>query len=367
MKFELYQPQAINELGTRKNQEDNVYPAMGAATTQQRVFVVCDGMGGLDKGEVASDAVSKAIGHAAEAIQSAVSVFSDEDFEHCLAQAYDALDAADINREAAMGTTMTFLCFHSRGCLVAHIGDSRIYHLRPSLGPDKGVLYRSRDHSLVQQLYELGEISYDEMGTSPRKNIILKAMQPHQDMRTKATLAHITDVKAGDYFYLCTDGMLERMEDDGIIGILGSPSTDEEKRQRLIDVTQHNADNHSAYLIQVKAVEAEPGDEPQENEELLLREKNKALNDPRKHLAWSERGEVEDTSYSPTTAPAAVEQEPATVQAGRQPSRQGGDTQQTDGKRKSHVMTLVAMALSGIALLAGIAVGVVMFFVKPFE
>ena len=254
MKFQLHQPQAINELGNRSNQEDAIYPVMGEASADQRVFVVCDGMGGLDKGEVASAAVSKALGEMAKAICDVVPKFSDDDFRQCLTKAYNALDAADTKKEATMGTTMTFLCFHDGGCLVAHIGDSRVYHLRPSLGTEKGVLFRTRDDSLVQQMYENGEITYEEMRTSPKKNIILKGMQPYQMERTTATLTHITDVKPGDYFYLCTDGMLEKMDDKELVSILASNESDEQKRQRLIDATVNNSDNHSAYLIQVKDV-----------------------------------------------------------------------------------------------------------------
>lgn len=254
MKFQLHQPQAINELGNRSNQEDAIYPVMGEASADQRVFVVCDGMGGLDKGEVASAAVSKALGEMAKAICDVVPKFSDDDFRQCLAKAYNALDAADTKKETTMGTTMTFLCFHDGGCLVAHIGDSRVYHLRPSLGTENGVLFRTRDDSLVQQMYENGEIAYEEMRTSPKKNIILKGMQPYQMERTTATLTHITDVKPGDYFYLCTDGMLEKMDDKELVSILASNESDEQKRQRLIDATVNNSDNHSAYLIQVKDV-----------------------------------------------------------------------------------------------------------------
>ena len=254
MKFQLCQPQAIHELGSRSNQEDSIFPVMGQASADQRVFLVCDGMGGLDKGEVASEAVSKALGEMANAICDVVPWFSDDDFKQCLAKAYNALDAADTKKEATMGTTMTFLCFHDGGCLVAHIGDSRVYHLRPSLVPEKGVLLRTRDDSLVQQMYENGEITYEEMRTSPKKNVILKGMQPHQMQRTTATLTHITDVKPGDYFYLCTDGMLEKMEDKELVSILAGKESDEQKRQRLIDATAGNSDNHSAYLIQVKEV-----------------------------------------------------------------------------------------------------------------
>ena len=283
MKFQLYQPQAIHELGNRKNQEDSIYPLKGDATTDDRLFLVCDGMGGHDKGEVASAAICKGMSEAMKQLMTSHQFIHDEQFDYALAKAYDSLDAADETREGKMGSTMTFLCLHKGGCMVAHIGDSRIYHLRPQTGE---VLYRSRDHSLVQQLYELGEISYNEMGTSPRKNIILKAMQPYQDERVKATIVHITDIREGDYFYMCSDGMLEEMEDDELMDILKADNTDEEKAQELIRRTIDNADNHSAYLIQIKAVEHEEGDENLINDEEEERRKSKALNDQNKNKAW---------------------------------------------------------------------------------
>ena len=289
MRIQIFHPQAIYELGGRENQEDSIYPSMGMATADSRVFVVCDGMGGVDKGEVASAAVCDAIGNTCERLYSLQQPFTDADFDQALQQAYDALDAADVEHEGTMGTTMAFVCFHAGGCLAAHIGDSRIYHLRPSLGYPHGVLFRSCDHSLVRQLYELGEISYNSMLTSPRKNIILKAMQPFQGYRTEASFAHITDVKAGDYFYLCTDGMLEKMEDEELLAIVGDANkTDEEKAEQLRMLTKDNADNHSAYLVRVKGVLANPdGDAMLVSDELELRAKNKALNDPRKDEAWS--------------------------------------------------------------------------------
>jgi protein phosphatase len=283
MKFQLYQPQAIHELGNRKNQEDSIYPVKGEATADDRLFLVCDGMGGHDKGEVASAAICKGMSEAMKEMMTDHSIIQDEQFESALTKAYDTLDAADEAHEGKMGSTMTFLCLHKGGCMVAHIGDSRIYHLRPQTNE---VLYRSRDHSLVQQLYELGEISYNEMSTSPRKNIILKAMQPYQDERVKATIVHITDIREGDYFYLCSDGMLEEMEDDELMDIMKADTTDEEKAQELIRRTVGNADNHSAYLIRIKAVEHEEGDENLVNDEEEERRKSKALNDQNKNEAW---------------------------------------------------------------------------------
>ena len=283
MKFELYVPQAIHQLGQRKNQEDSIYPVNGQASADDRFFLVCDGMGGHDKGEVASAAVCQGLSQYIAENLPQDAVLTDELFERALQQAFDSLDAADLAHEGKMGTTMTFLCLHKGGCLVAHIGDSRIYHLRPQTGQ---VLYRSRDHSLVQQLYELGEISYNEMGTSQRKNIILRAMQPYQEERTKATVVHITDIRPGDYFYLCSDGMLEQMEDDELLGILKGANSDEEKVAELVRRTEENADNHSAYLIHVKDVEHEAGDELLKSDEEVAHQRNKALHDDRKDLAW---------------------------------------------------------------------------------
>jgi len=279
MTIDIYQPQFIHELGQRKNQEDTIYPQDGTATESSRLFIVCDGMGGHECGEVASDAVCRGLSEL-----SVEGIVTDEQFIETLSHAYDVLDAADVNHEGKMGTTMTMLCLHRGGVLTAHIGDSRIYHLRPKTGE---IRYRSVDHSLVHQLYELGEISYNDMATSNRKNIILKAMQPYQESRTPATLVHITDIRPGDYFYLCSDGMLEEMEDDELISILQAPSTDEQKMEELVRLTQENFDNHSAYLIHIKDVRHEPSDKGLLSDEEEARRSNKALNDTQKDKAWT--------------------------------------------------------------------------------
>ena len=294
MKIELCQPQAIYEVGQRKNQEDAIYPAKGDATVENRVFMVCDGMGGHEQGEVASAAICEAMSQAAERLLDASRPFTDNDLTVALKAAEQALDQADTAKAGRMGTTMTFLCFHRGGCVVAHIGDSRIYHLRPQTGE---ILYRSRDHSLVHQLYEMGEISYNEMATHPRKNLILKAMQPYSE-RHLPSICHITDIQSGDYFYLCTDGMLEVTEDDELMAVLSSDDSDEVKVERLLAATKDNKDNHSAYLLRVKSVTKEPGDDALPEDEHEARLNNKALNDTRKNEAWTD---VSDNDIEPVT------------------------------------------------------------------
>lgn len=268
MKYSLFPPQAIYELGQRSNQEDNIYPAFGQATADDRLFIVCDGMGGHEHGEVASQAVVNVLSNYIAQHHHPSEPFSDQLLTKALDQAYAELDALDTDEVRKMGTTLTFILFHRGGVTAAHIGDSRIYHLRPNEGE---ILYCSRDHSLVMDLYQAGEITRDEMRTSPQKNVITRALSPGADNRTRADIVHITDVKPGDYFYLCSDGMLEQMDDDELLALLAYNTTDAEKCQALIQATVDNKDNHSAYLIRVESVQLEAGDDSLLNDEYTSR------------------------------------------------------------------------------------------------
>ena len=256
MKIEIYQPQAIWELGLRDNQEDSIFPAFGKATDDDRLFILCDGMGGHEHGEVASQTVCKAMSNAILSLGKPS--FTDDDLLYALQAAYRQLDSLDNSHLKKMGTTLCLLYFHSEGVTAAHIGDSRIYHVRPK---ENRILYQSRDHSLVYDLYQAGEISYEEMRTSPQKNIITRAIQPGEESRVRPAIVHIADIQPDDYFYICSDGMLEQMDNDELCRLLSADGSDEKKRMQLIAATSDNKDNHSAYLIHIKEVAHEAGDD----------------------------------------------------------------------------------------------------------
>ncbi len=268
MNIKLYPPQAIHELGHRSNQEDSIFPLLGNATADDRLFVLCDGMGGHERGEVASSAICQGLANYFQKEINADEILPDEKFLDALEYAYQQLDAKDNGSFRKTGTTMTMLYFHRGGCTAAHIGDSRIYHVRPS---SRTILYKSRDHSLVFELYQMGEIGYDEMKTHPRKNQISRAMIPGADNRQEADIVHITDIQAGDYFMICSDGVLENMDDEEIIDWLVTETTDEEKCRKLVDMTNDNDDNHSAYLVHVNKVEQEDGDDNLLNDEQTVK------------------------------------------------------------------------------------------------
>lgn len=256
MNIKLYPPLAIHELGKRDNQEDFIYPAVGDAHHEDCLFILCDGMGGHEHGEVASSTFAKALARFFEGRVSPDVILADQTLTDAIEFAYSQLDAVDDGNLKKMGTTLTLLYFHRGGVTAAHIGDSRIYHIRPG----KGLLYVSRDHSLVFDLFQSGEITYDEMRTHSSKNVITRVVQPGKENRVQPDVIHITDVQPDDWFYICSDGMLEQMEDEELVQLFSAEGNDEKKREQLIAATANNSDNHSAYLIHVESVTRERGD-----------------------------------------------------------------------------------------------------------
>ncbi len=337
MKFEFYKPLAIYELGKRENQEDSIYPVFGKATADDRLFIVCDGMGGLEKGEVASQMVCNSLSEFVNNYAPADKPFSDDTFLDGLSAAYDELsNYYNTESDASMGTTLVFLYFHRHGCYAAHIGDSRYYHLRPHT---REILYRSKDHSLVTELYENGEISKGEMMTAEYKNVITRALIPGKGKLPSPEVVHIMDIEEDDWFVLCTDGMMEKMTDDELLELFCAPgATDKSIRQQFLYASSNNADNHSAYLVHVKSVMREVGDEAGLNDEINARMANKMLNDP-----TPERMSTEESLKVPTPNAQAQSVQPSPSQ---QPmSAQASAAVQNTGNSSENKWKLLSLAL----------------------
>jgi len=253
MKIKIARPCALNERGGRENNEDSIYPGKGKAAEAQRFFLVCDGMGGHENGELASRTVCSAF--AAFLENRDVTRFDRAVFKQALEYAYAQLDKEDTNGgEYKMGTTLAFVCFHARGVFMAHIGDSRIYHIRRQ-GNRSSILYKSQDHSQVGELVRAGIITEEEAAVHPRRNIITRVMQPKQEKLVCAEICESDDIEAGDYFFLCTDGITESVSDELLCNITGRDIDDESKIKAIHQVCLKNSrDNFSAYLISITCV-----------------------------------------------------------------------------------------------------------------
>lgn len=265
MIIKIRQPLSFSEIGRKDNQEDYLWPQPEAVTKANRVFLMCDGVGGQDSGEVASQTAATALGEYITAHPTSDGIVTKAMFEEALAYGYDELDKVDTGAFRKMGTTMTCLVLHRGGALVAHIGDSRVYHIRPSLADEQGrsgIIYQSADHSLVNDLLRAGEITEEEAADFPQKNVITRAMQPHLERRYKADILNIDDVQAGDYFFLCCDGVLEQLTNDMLGAILSDENLDDQgKIDAIKEVCDgRTRDNYTCWLIPIDKVAAEATD-----------------------------------------------------------------------------------------------------------
>lgn len=250
LKIKIKQPLAIHQIGKRENNEDNIYPMFSEATIDQSYFLVCDGVGGAEKGEIASLVAS--LGYSSFFEEHPTDLPDEAYLQEVLLDVQSKFDTQlkESRAHQGMATTMTLLYLHSHGVTIAHIGDSRVYHIRKD-----EILFATHDHSLVNQLVEAGVIEQEEAARHPQRNVITRAIQG-SSKRTKADVKMITDIQAGDYFFLCTDGILESIDDELLVNILNDDNTNEEKVARIVAICKENSkDNFSAYLIEIKSVD----------------------------------------------------------------------------------------------------------------
>ncbi len=252
MDVRISQPVGFSQSGSRPNNEDAFFPEPQQATPQQRWFLVCDGVGGAERGEVASQMA--VAGFDAYFRQNPVAVATEAYIQQALTTVQDAFDTYLLANPQAegMGTTLTLLYLHEAGATVAHLGDSRVYLVR------KGEInWRTDDHSYVNELVKAGVLKAADAHRHPQRNVITRAIQGGEK-RAEAAVQLINDLQAGDYFFLCTDGVLERISDELLENTLGSLNTDDEKLRMLWGFCHgQTRDNFTGYLIPIAAVTGE--------------------------------------------------------------------------------------------------------------
>ncbi|MEG1845723.1 MAG: Stp1/IreP family PP2C-type Ser/Thr phosphatase, partial [Oscillospiraceae bacterium] len=192
----------------RENNQDSY--AAGELPNGVAWAVVCDGMGGVAGGNVASSTAVKVI---SEQITSAYRFgMSAKSIKNMLISAITAanisvFDISKANEELdGMGTTVVCAIVTGGIAYIAHAGDSRAYLL------SKGSLIQlTRDHSMVQDLVEDGKITEDEAKFHPRKNIITRALGVDDEIRIDFSERELL---LNDTLLLCTDGLTNFVEND---------------------------------------------------------------------------------------------------------------------------------------------------------
>ena len=171
--------------------------------------LVCDGMGGANGGGVASGIAVKTIREQIESgYRSGMSLVS---MRALLETALFAANAR-IYEEAqndpnlnGMGTTAVLIMLDHQIAYIAHVGDSRAYHISR-----KGITQLTQDHSLVQEMLDTGRLTPDKAKDHPRKHMITRALGAAANV--SYDYAEVP-LQKGDVFLLCSDGLVNHVED----------------------------------------------------------------------------------------------------------------------------------------------------------
>ena len=183
--------------------------------------------------------------------------FGQQHFAEVFADVYGVFSQTAKSTCESMATTLTFICFHADGFTAAHCGDSRIYQVRPG----QGIVYKSEDHSLVQQMVRGGIIRPEEAESHPQSNIITRCIMLPQDDGDQPMASVLTtrDIAPGDYFFLCSDGVVHQVTDAQLTEILSDQDhTDDEKMALLSQLSKDSIDNNTAYLLHVDSIDYTP-------------------------------------------------------------------------------------------------------------
>ena len=256
MRILTFPPAAFCLMGQRDYQQDAFAFGEGDEEGQQHFFIVCDGVGGSEHGEIASQTVTKRMKELLDNVEWAMP-FSNDDFAELLTLTYSTLDREANGIDTA--TTLALLCFHPKGCMMAHIGDSRIYQLRPG----EGIVYRSEDHSLVNDLLRKGAITPDAALSHPDRNVITRCMRPTKGrMHDGATVKTTNNVMRGDIFLLCSDGVSDEIDDESLVEMLLARGSCSEKMNRMATFCDTADDNATAIILEVCDVEMDEDEQP---------------------------------------------------------------------------------------------------------
>jgi serine/threonine protein phosphatase PrpC len=223
---------SFSELGRRANNEDCF------ALDGERVFVVCDGVGGFEKGEVASKIVAEAFLEVLTA---------GGDFSHALLTAQEGLDNWIINHPESKGmaTTLALLAFREDRAQVAWCGDSRVYHFR-----EGKIIHQTVDHSWVNDAVKAGIISIEEAVGHPKSNVITRAIQgSHRP--AQLDFEDWGEIGTNDAFMLCTDGVLESWTDIDLEKAMSGSSVKRVAEDVRKCCAEASNDNATALFIQV--------------------------------------------------------------------------------------------------------------------
>lgn len=226
--------------GKRQYQED----ALGQNSC---VYLVCDGVGGHGNGELAAQTVLQFV---LQKSQNKV-LQNESQFSELIQEANKKLNSflEEHPEKEGMGTTLAGIFKINGQWYSAHIGDSRVYVVRPRAGK----FWHTWDHSFVAQLVKMGEITREAARKHPRSNEIQKAILANSKGECVQPEIHfLNSMEPGDVVLICSDGVNEAWSDSELLQLLATPQvSSKEKAKELFDLcAATSSDNNTAFLLE---------------------------------------------------------------------------------------------------------------------
>ena len=230
----------------RRDNEDSLL-------VREPVFVIADGMGGAQAGEVASrmavELFQRGVPGGGAPEERLASVVQEANRRiHELSQAE--------GEQQGMGTTLTAAMLDQASVAIAHVGDSRAYLFRG------GQLRRlTQDHSLVAELVRRGKLTEEQAEEHPQRSIITRALGPEPWVEVDTWTF---PVRGGDVLLLCSDGLTSMISEDRIAAILGAGGDLDSAASRLVAAANEagGRDNISVILIRLEGEDGSLTDQP---------------------------------------------------------------------------------------------------------
>jgi len=214
------------------------------------IYLVADGMGGHQSGEVASSLAAQA---ASQYLVEKVfekylydrEPFSEDELSRLTGEAVDAAQALIRNRVPGGGTTLTLVMAIGDHLFSAHVGDSRLY----MIGTEGGLTLKTRDHSLVKRLIDLGEITEKEASVHPQRNVLYRALGQMDPF--DPDLDHFS-IQTGERLLICSDGLWGVLEPEQLRGILNKSADLDRTACDLVHAANDSGgpDNISVVLLE---------------------------------------------------------------------------------------------------------------------
>lgn len=239
----------------RTNNQDSVYSfvATGRSAEQRPdfgIFIVADGMGGHHDGEKASALSARLVASYVTNHIYLPILNGDHDADRvpiteAMISAVQKANADVITKVPDGGTTLTSVAVVGDLAYVAHVGDSRVYLITKD-----GIEQITRDHSLVQRLIELDQLTREEANVHPQKNVLYRALGQSENLEVDALTRRLPP---NSRLMLCSDGLWNMISEQEIIEISMNHPNPQEACDKLVALANFHGgtDNITAILLQV--------------------------------------------------------------------------------------------------------------------